>query len=104
MMMGMDNDTVILIPDFMGKTRLGSGPLHSSNMSHQHEVPVFGCTFIYMEGGELQRSYAVIPTDYASKIWYVSIQYLKKVLTIEKFKNIVNQRSKLYVTFEIFFS
>ena len=80
MLADFDPDTVLVIPDFMSTTSLGAGPYSSSHMMREGEnVPLFGCTFVYIDDdtGNLKRSYALIPTDYKSKISYVSIQYMK---------------------------
>lgn len=98
-MEGLDNDSLIIIPDYMSNTRLGRGPDWSQSMANGQAVPIFGVTFLYLEDGQLKRSYASMVCSHSSKTSYVTIRYLRKILLLKKFKDLISTRSKIFVTF-----
>ena len=95
----LDQETIIIIPDFMSKTRLGQGPRYTSNLPNAPDIPVFGVTFIYLDAnGDLKRSYAVIPCTHPSSVGFVVIKYLDKIFNTARFSGILRTKRKVFVT------
>ena len=98
----LDEDSLIIIPDYMSSTHLGAGPEHSQGLENGDAVPVFGVTFLYLnEDGNIQRTYVSMVCDHAKKTSWVTIQYLRKIFGLEKYKNLIQEHTKVYVIYRI---